>query len=175
MEIRPLRETDDRTTFRSGDPDLDRFLLKYAGQNQFRHHIGTSYVAVEDNRILGYVTVAAGHAESEHLTRVLRRKLPRYPLPVLRLARLAVDASAQSRGVGKALLRHVLLLALRMSEEYGCVGVVVDAKPEAVTFYSRFGFAPLEAVEGTVPSRPEPVPMLLPLELIAAALVRPRK
>jgi hypothetical protein len=36
-----------RTAFRSGDPDLDRFLVKYAGQNQFRHHIGTSYVAVE--------------------------------------------------------------------------------------------------------------------------------
>ena len=47
MEVRALRATDDRTTFRSGDPDLDRFLAKYAAQNQFRHHIGTTYVAVE--------------------------------------------------------------------------------------------------------------------------------
>ncbi len=42
MEIRPLREADDRTTFHSGEPDLDRFFVKYAGQNQFRHHIGTT-------------------------------------------------------------------------------------------------------------------------------------
>ena len=42
MEIRALRNTDDRTTFRSGDADLDRFLAKYAGQNQFRHHIGVT-------------------------------------------------------------------------------------------------------------------------------------
>ena len=40
-------QTDDRTRFRSGDADLDRFFQAYAGQNQFRHHIGTTYVAVE--------------------------------------------------------------------------------------------------------------------------------
>jgi hypothetical protein len=46
--------------FRSGDVDLDRFLERYAGQNQFRHHVGTTYVAVETGRIIGYVTVAPG-------------------------------------------------------------------------------------------------------------------
>ncbi len=81
MEIRPLREADDRTTFHSGDPDLDRFLVKYAGQNQFRHHIGTTYVAALDSRILGYATVAAGHVEADDLPSDLVRKLPRYPLP----------------------------------------------------------------------------------------------
>ena len=54
MEIRALRESDDRSQFQSGEADLDRFLRKYAGQNQFRHHIGTTYVAVEGNRIAGY-------------------------------------------------------------------------------------------------------------------------
>lgn len=170
MEIRPLRETDDRTTFHSGDADLDRFFVKYAGQNQFRHHIGTTYVAVESARVLGYATVAAGQVEGEDLPSALRRKLPGYPLPVLRLARLAVDSTAQDRGIGKALLRYVSLLALKMSEEYGCVGIVVDAKPGAVDFYMRFGFSPLEVVEGRMESRPVPQPMFLPLDLIAAAL-----
>ena len=170
MEIRPLREADDRTTFHSGDPDLDRFLVKYAGQNQFRHHIGTTYVAVEDSRILGYATVATGHVEADDLPAVLLRKLPCYPLPVLRLARLAVHSMARKRGLGKELLRHVFLLALTMSEEYGCVGVVVDAKPDAVDFYTRFGFAPLDVVEGQTESRPEPTPMFLPLGLIEDAL-----
>jgi predicted N-acetyltransferase YhbS len=172
MEIRTLRETDDRATFRSGDPDLDRFLGKYAGQNQFRHHIGTTYVAAEENRILGYATVAAGHMETEKLTKPFRRKLPRYPLPVLRLARLAVDSTVQNRGVGKALLRHVSLLAVKMSEEYGCAGIVVDAKPGASEFYGRFGFSPLEVAEGQLESRPVPVVMFLPLELIRSALER---
>jgi GNAT superfamily N-acetyltransferase len=170
MEIRPLRETDDRTSFRSGDPDLDRFLVKYAGQNQFRHHIGTTYVAVEEQRILGYATLAAGHIEGEVVSASLRRRLPRYPLPVLRLARLAVDGRAQSRGLGRALLRHVFLLALEMAADYGCVGVVVDAKPAAVDFYARFGFSPLEVKAGGLESRPQPAPMFLPLGLIAAAV-----
>ena len=170
MEIRPLREADDRTTFHSGEPDLDRFLIKYAGQNQFRHHIGTTYVAAEDNRILGYATVAAGHVEADDLPLGLLRNLPRYPLPVLRLARLAVHSTARDRGLGKELLRHVFLLAQTMSEEYGCVGVVVDAKPDAVDFYTRFGFSPLEVVEGQKESRPKPMPMFLPLDLIERAL-----
>ncbi len=172
MEIRPLRETDDRTTFRSGDPDLDRFLAKYAGQNQFRHHIGTTYVAVEGDRIHGYATVAAGNVEGEDLPSGYRRKLPAYPLPVLRLARLAVHEVARSRGLGKALLRHVFLLALKMSEDYGCAGVVVDAKPGALEFYARFGFSPLAVTEGRMESRPAPTPMFLPRDLIAAALAR---
>ena len=170
MELRSLRATDDRATFRSGDADLDRFFAKYAGQNQYRLHIGTTYVAVDGARILGYATVAAGQIEGEDLPSPLRRKLPRYPLPALRLARLAVDSTAQSRGVGKQLLRHVFRLALKMAEDYGCIGIVVDAKPDAVDFYARFGFTPLEAVEGQLESRPEPLPMFLPFELVAAAV-----
>jgi GNAT superfamily N-acetyltransferase len=103
--IRALREDDDRTPFRSGDADLDRFFHQFAGQNQFRHHLGVTYVAVEDRTILGFATVAAAHVEIDDLPLAVRRKLPRYPLPVLRLARLAVDQSAQGQGLGLHLLR----------------------------------------------------------------------
>ena len=170
MEIRPLRKSDDRSAFRSGDPDLDRFFVKYAGQNQFRHHIGTTYVAVDDDELVGYATLAPGQIESDDLPTASRRKLPGYPLPVLRLARLASDEGARERGVGKALLRHVFLLAIEMSERFGCVGVVVDAKPQSVDYYARFGFSPMELVMGQMGSRPEPLPMFLPLDLAVAAL-----
>lgn len=170
MEIRALRESDDREGFRSGDADLDRFLHKYAGQNQFRHHIGTTYVAIEENRIAGFATVAPGHLEVEDFPPRLRTKLPRYPLPILRLARLAVDQSMRGRGVGKTLLRFVLRLSLRMAADFGCTGVVVDAKPEAVSFYEQFGFAPLEVVEGQSQARPAATAMFLPLREIAAAI-----
>jgi predicted N-acetyltransferase YhbS len=169
MEIRPLRESDDRSGFRSGEPDLDRFLQKYAGQNQFRHHIGVTYVGFEANRLVGYVTVAPGHMEIEDLPAAQRKKLPRYPIPVLRLARLAVDESVRGRGLGKQLLRFVLQMALRMSEEFGCAGVVVDAKPGAVDFYGPFGFFPLEVAEGQSPARPLATAMFLPINEVRAA------
>lgn len=171
-EVRALLPADDRKSFRSGDHDLDRFFSKYAGQNQFRHHIGTTYVAVDGERILGFATVAPGHLETEALPATLRKSLPAYPLPVLRLGRLAVAETAQSRGIGKHLLRHVFLLALEMSERLGCVGIIVDAKPAAVDYYTRFGFAPIALAEGHLEARPAPQPMFLPLELIAAAAVR---
>lgn len=170
MKIRPPQEADDRSTFRSDDPDLDRFLAKYAGQNQFRHHLGTTYVAVDGNRVWGYATVAAAQLEFDELPVSLRRKLPRYPLPVLRLARLAVDQAARDRGIGRALVRHVFRLALSMAERFGCTGVVVDAKPDVVEYYRRFGFEPIALAEGQLGARPEPTPLFVPLDLIAAAI-----
>ena len=109
MEIRALRPTDDRDSFHSGDEALDRFFHQYAGQNQFRHHLGVTYVAVDQRRVLGYATVAPRHIDIEDLPDRERRKLPRYPVPVLGLARLAVDTSARGAGLGAQLLRFVRL------------------------------------------------------------------
>lgn len=170
MEIRPLREGDDRSRFQSGDPDLDRFFRQFAGQNHFKHHIGVTYVAAEATRILGFATIAAGHVELEELPVTARRKLPRYPLPVVRLARLAVDETAQGKGVGAQLLRFVLKLAMRMAGDFGCIGVMVDAKPDAIDFYSKYGFAAADPVEGQSDARPQPVMMFLSLREIEDAL-----
>jgi predicted N-acetyltransferase YhbS len=169
MEIRALRASDDRSAFRSGDEALDRFFRLYAGQNQFRHHLGVTYVAVEGERVLGYVTVAARHVEVENLPERARRKLPRYPLPALGLARLAVDATVQSRGIGKQLLRFALTLASKMANDVGCALVSVDAKPGAVAFYVKYGFTPFESLEGESNARPQPTAMYLMMADIDAA------
>jgi ribosomal protein S18 acetylase RimI-like enzyme len=63
--------------------------------------------------------------------------MPPYPVPVLRVARLAVDEAARRRGVGRALLRFGIELAERMATEFGCVGLEVDAKKGAEDFYRR--------------------------------------
>ena len=55
IEVRPLRLHDRRDQFASGDIDLDRFFQKFAGQNQFRLHIGTTYVAVGADEIVGFI------------------------------------------------------------------------------------------------------------------------
>lgn len=169
MEIRALRTSDDRSGFESGDDALDRFFRKYAGQNQFRHYLGVSYVAVEGHRVLGFATVTPGQIEIEDLPASVSRKAPRYPLPILRLARLAVDQKARSQGLGSQLLRFVCGMASRMADGYGCAGVVVDAKPDAVKFYAKYGFVPYEVVEGQSEARPRSTTMFLAMRAIKAA------
>lgn len=161
VEIRPLHADDDRKTFRSDDQALDLYFHRYAGQNQFRHHIGVTYVAVEAKRILGFATVSPATLDAEDLPS--GRKMPPYPIPVLRVARLAVDASARKRGIGRALVRFCIELAERLREEVGCVGLLLDAKREAEPFYSQLGFVSLSLVEGAAHVIPAPVPMYLPL------------
>ena len=164
ITVRKLAPADDRSQLRSGNVDLDRFFSLYAGQNQFRHHIGTTYVAVdEDGGIAGYATVAASELAPVTMPANKRKRLPRYPLPVLRLARLAVAETAKGQGIGTALLRYVAQLAARLAADVGCVGIVVDAKPDAVAFYRRLGFVPLGLVAGELGDRPQPLPMFLEL------------
>lgn len=92
VEIRPLRQGDDRSSFSCGQPDLDRFFEHYAGQNQFKLHLAVTYVAALDAGIVGFATVAASSLERANVPGARqRRRLPSYPLPVLRLARLGVD------------------------------------------------------------------------------------
>lgn len=168
VAVRRLEAADDRTKFQSGNIDLDRFFYRYAGQNQFRHHIGTTYVAVEDDKeIVGFATVAASELTTARLSEAKRKRLPAYPIPILRLARLAVDRRKQGQGIATVLVRAVFTLAHKMAADLGCCGVVVDAKPEAVGFYEKLGFIPLEATSGQLGDRPEPLPMFLELGAIS--------
>lgn len=164
--IRKLEVTDDVSGFRSGNTDLDRYLHRYAQTNQFQFGIGVTYLALEAGEIIGYATVSAAEGKEVDFEALRRKKLPRYPLPMLRLARLAVAATWQRKGVGNQLLRHVLGLALRMENEVGCGGVVVDAKPQAVKYYARFGFEPRPAAEGHVVTPESLLTLFLPTKTI---------
>lgn len=164
MLIHPLRPENDREGFSCGVPELDLFLGRYALQNQSRHRIGVTYVAEEGGVVLGYMTLAAASLAAAELSDDLRRRLPEYPLPVLRLARLAVDHRVRGEGVGSALLAAACVIALDMSGRVGCVGIVVDAKPAAAAYYERFGFTALEQPESVVS-----VPLFLPVSLIERA------
>ena len=170
IEIRPLSKDDDRAGFSCGQSDLDRFFEHYAGQNQFKLHLAVTYVALLNERIVGFATVAASSLERANVPSARQRKrLPSYPLPVLRLARLGVDTRAQGAGIGRALLRHVLTIAVAQRDSIGCIGVVTDAKPEAIKFYEQLGFAAVDGVrEGRMHG--DPLPMFLGIDTIAAAL-----
>jgi GNAT superfamily N-acetyltransferase len=170
VEIRPLTPDDHRGDFSCGEPALDRFFEHYAGVNQFELKLGVTHVAVLGERIVGFATVVAGSLERRNLPNAkMRRRLPAYPLPILRLARLGVDQSARGAGIGRQLLRHVFTIALTQRDTLGCIGVVTDAKPAAISFYEQLGFIRLERVrEGQLHG--DPVPMFLDIHTIAAAL-----
>ena len=127
MIVRFLQPSDDRSQFSCGDPDYDDFVRKYAGQNEFRHHVGRSLVVVDDECVVGYATFALGEMAVDDLPTAASQGLPRYPMPVLRLARLAVDSRYQGAGLGRRLVYGVVRMALRLRQEFGCVAVVVDA------------------------------------------------
>jgi ribosomal protein S18 acetylase RimI-like enzyme len=68
-------------------------------------------------------------------------RLPRYPVPVARIGRLAVDVREQGKGIGAALLRHAMRLGASLAQQIGLSAVVVDARNEAAAaFYARYGF-----------------------------------
>ena len=129
-----------REGFDCGDEALNDFLRRQAGQQQ-RRGFGKTYVALADDdvSVIGYVTVSAGQVATSALSS--QAKLPRYPAPVLRIGRLAVDARHQDKGVGQDLLAFALRLALGFFQRVGLYAVVVDAKHDkAKAFYVKLGF-----------------------------------
>ena len=129
-----------REGFDCGDAALNDFLLRQAGQQQ-RRGFGKTYIALADDGIsvIGFVTVSAGQVATSALSS--QAKLPRYPAPVLRIGRLAVDAHHQGKGVGQDLLAFALRLAVEFSQRVGLYAVVVDAKHDrAKAFYVKLGF-----------------------------------
>jgi hypothetical protein len=118
---------------------LDRFFHRFEGQNQFRRHVGVTYVAIEGGEIRGFVTVSPSEID-------LR--------------------AGQTQGISQSRLQFALSLTRRTATTSGCSGVVGDAKPEAREFYLAYCFEPLSLVEGTLLDRPEPTPTPLPLSAI---------
>lgn len=170
MLIRPLERSDIREGFSCGEPELDRFLERYAWQNQRRYHLGVTYVAVDDatRRVLGYFTLAAASVSPDGS--VAPAPGGYEELPAIRIARLAVDRRMQGIGLGSELLRAACTIALAESERVGCAGLIVDALPEAIGFYEQFGFKPMGVVSGAGAMRPRPTLMWLgATELRAAA------
>ena len=107
-----------RQGFDCGEPELNDFLQRQAGQLG-RKGFGKTYVALgaDGVSVIGFITLSAGQVQTQRLPTGL--KLPRYPAPILRIGRLAVDRRAQGQGTGRQLLSFVLQLALEFSKNIG--------------------------------------------------------
>ena len=106
--------------------------------------LGTTYIATNGKSILGFVTVSIAVLVNDDIENILKKRLPNYPLPVLKISRLAVDKKYQNLGIGRKLLKAMFEFAIEQKNKTGCIGVVVDAKKEAVSFYKKLGFICLE-------------------------------
>lgn len=112
-----------------------------------RRRLGRTFVAVRpgEKRVYGYYTLASGSVLFQHLPLQVARKLPKHPVPVVLLARLAVDQTVQGLGLGRLLLTDALRRCLDLSREVGIYAVEVQAiDAEAKRYYERFGFVPLQ-------------------------------
>jgi len=146
FHIEQLTRRHDRASFDCGEPALNEFIIRHARQNQDRE-IGRTYVATEAGalRVVGFYTLTSASIRLHDLPEVERRRLPRYRVPMVQIARLAVDSSATGQRLGESLLFHALQLATHAAGIMGIFGVEVYAKHEtAAAFYRRFGFSPLE-------------------------------
>jgi GNAT superfamily N-acetyltransferase len=142
LRIEKLQRIHAVEKFTCGQPELDRFLIRHAMQAQLANSSQT-YVAVRDNDIVGFYTIVAGEVQHADAPERVVKGMPRHPIPLLVLARLAVHAEAQGRGIGAGLLLDALGRTLQVADMIGVRGLAVHAKDDrAVAFYRHFGFTP---------------------------------
>ncbi|MFA7157197.1 MAG: GNAT family N-acetyltransferase [Bacilli bacterium] len=136
-------------TFDCGIRELNEFLFRFANQNDEKG-IGKTFLAIDGDEVVGYFTLATAEVTFDLIPDELLSSLPKYPIPVIRIARLAVGKTHQHNGVGKFLLKEALLKILFASQSVGIYAIIVDAKESSVEFYKKFGFIPLKNNEKTL-------------------------
>lgn len=141
IRILAIREEHRREEFDCGVEALNAYLRRYARQNHEKN-IARTYVAVDEaKQVLGYYSLASASIEFESLPEDYAKRLPKYPVPAVRIARLAVSKEAQGKGLGERLLVDALKRILAVSAEVGVHVILVDAKNDkAKAFYQHYGF-----------------------------------
>jgi GNAT superfamily N-acetyltransferase len=130
-------------SFDCGRDALNRFLKRYALLNQVAG-ASLTYVAVAGTAdVAGYYTLVVGQVEYDHAPERLKKGLARHPVPVMLMARLAISASWQGKGLGSGLLKDAMMRTLQAADIAGIRAFAVHAKDaEAKAFYEHFDFVP---------------------------------
>ena len=140
--VEKLRADHDLTTFDCGKEELNRSLQRFALANQQANSTQT-YVACRDKVVVGYYSLAVGAVAHAAATERVRKAMPRYPISVMILARLAVDERLAGQGLGKALLKDALLRTAQAADIAGIRALLVHAKDnDAKALYEHFDFEP---------------------------------
>lgn len=145
-QIRSLDATVDTASFQCDSEPLNDYIRRYASQD-VRKNVTRVFVATPENdpqKLAGFFTLSAGSVSCSSFPEALARKLPRYPIPVALIGRLAVDNQFQGKGLGSILLADACHKVSQASAVLAVVGIIVDAKDQkAISFYEHFGFISL--------------------------------
>ena len=142
LYIEKLNGNHPLSSFDCGEKPLNDFLQRYALQNQ-KAGSAQTYVALEDQEVIGFYSLTVGEVQHEDSPEHIKKGLARYPIPVVLLARLAVDQRFARRGIGKGLLKDALRRIANAADIIGIRAVLVHAKNEtAHNFYKYHGFTP---------------------------------
>ena len=140
LHIEKLQRTYAVEEFTCGQPELDRFLLRHALQAQ-QANSSQTYVGLSDQTIIGFYTIVAGEVRHTDAPERVVKGMPRHPIPLLVLARLAVHREWQGRGIGAGLLLDALGRTLQVADIIGVRALAVHAKDSSATaLYRHFGF-----------------------------------
>jgi GNAT superfamily N-acetyltransferase len=144
----PLLRTHETEEFDCGKPALDAWLHHHAFQAERSKSARTYVVCIESN-VIAYYSLVVGEIPNSSISR-LTKGLSRHPVPIIKLARLAIDNRHKGRGLGRLLLIDALQRSLQVSKIVGARAVLVDPLDrEAHTFYERFGFEMLNQKTGS--------------------------
>ncbi len=162
MEPVPLDSLHDRTLFECGVGPLNEYLKKYALQTQKKDAARTYVLTRDENVVVGFYTLVFGSVSVEETPREIASGLGKYPIPIILLARLAVDNGEAGKGLGKTLLKDALLRTIQAADIAGLRAMLTHAKDEeAKRFYQKFGFQ-----ESPI----EPLTLMLSIKDIRASL-----
>jgi GNAT superfamily N-acetyltransferase len=140
--IEKLRPDHNIEGFDCGREELNRYLLRYAWQNQ-QAGAAQTYVGVAGNAVIGYHTLAVGQVSRDEAPERLTKGLARHAVPIMLLARLAVDHRWHGQGVGRALLKDAMQRTLQAADIAGIRAFAVHAKDDdARRFYEKYDFIP---------------------------------
>ena len=143
LRIEKLQSSHSVDEFDCGQEALNRFLSKYALQNQLANASQT-YVALAGESVAGYYTLVVGQVEYAAAALRLVKGLARHPVPIMLLARLAVAQNWQGKGLGSGMLKDAIQRTLQAADIAGIRAFTVHAKDDsAKAFYEHFGFSPL--------------------------------
>ena len=142
LRVEKLRRDHPVDGFTCGQPELDRFLVRYALGNQ-QANASQTYLGLADAAVAGFYTLVVGQVAHAATPERVTKGLARYPVPIMLLARLAVGTAWQARGLGAGLLKDAMRRTVQAAEIGGIRAFVTHAKDEtARRFYEHFGFMP---------------------------------
>jgi len=164
IKIVPISKVLSKKAFDCGITELNQYFRQYAFTND-KKTIGRTFVAVKHNipfKPIGYYTVSSAQIFFNDLPEDMKKGIPRYPVPAMRIGKLAIDLQYQKQGVGAFLLKDVFSRALSLSKEIGLKCILVDAiNDKAKSFYMKYGFIQFPE---------KPLILVLPIETVISAI-----